>query len=289
MAHGTLANHHYKRSRTPTKISTFHLTWNRRLNICIGAARRLDYLHIGTDQSFIHRDFKTINILLEENLVAKILDFRLSEGTTSNSTTHVSTRVKADIRAATNDFSDDRLIGEGQLCKVYNGFSDGETDIVAIKRFKKLKSLQHWKEARVEIEETWETRIEVGVELPMTEPSSYNVFSIDGLSHLPLDIDDVLTLNSDVIWRGSIDAIVQCNGSIAVCNFDLEMVMESAVSRRFMETKKYTSPGALKRDQSVCNGGGSGEAYSKTRGCLPPQSNPYDRGCSRYYRCRGDS
>ncbi|KAL7225645.1 hypothetical protein ACSBR1_020912 [Camellia fascicularis] len=58
----------------------------------------------------------------------------------------------ADIRAATNDFSWDHLIGEGWCCKVYKGFLDGETGIVAIKRFKELNPLQLWEEARVEIE-----------------------------------------------------------------------------------------------------------------------------------------
>ncbi|GMP55453.1 hypothetical protein CsSME_00020266 [Camellia sinensis var. sinensis] len=94
MARGTLADHLYKTSRNQTEISTFHLTWERRLNICIGAAQGLDYFHTGTDQSFIHRDMKTTNILLYENWVAKISDFGLSKSTTSHSTTHVITRVK---------------------------------------------------------------------------------------------------------------------------------------------------------------------------------------------------
>ncbi|KAL7219800.1 hypothetical protein ACSBR2_012794 [Camellia fascicularis] len=55
----------------------------------------------------------------------------------------------ADIQAATNDFSEDHLIEKGGFCKVYKGYLDGETGIVAIKRF---KSLQLWEEARVEIE-----------------------------------------------------------------------------------------------------------------------------------------
>ncbi|KAL4290174.1 hypothetical protein GQ457_14G012620 [Hibiscus cannabinus] len=80
-----------------------------------------------------------------------------------------------------------------------------------------------------------------------------------------------------------------CNGSIGDCDGANEILMESDISPRFLEEKRYISPGALKRDQPVCRGGSSGEAYSKTGGCLPEPSNPYDRGCSKYYRCRSDS
>ncbi|THG00866.1 hypothetical protein TEA_006918 [Camellia sinensis var. sinensis] len=97
MVGGTLADHLYKRRRNQTEISTFHLTWERRLNICISAARGLDYLHTGTDQSFIHRDVMTTNILLDENWVAKISDFGLSKGITSNSATHVAQKSKVHL------------------------------------------------------------------------------------------------------------------------------------------------------------------------------------------------
>ncbi|GMP78093.1 hypothetical protein CsSME_00034160 [Camellia sinensis var. sinensis] len=68
------------------------------------------------------------------------------------------------------------------------------------------------------------------------------------------------------------DARVQCNGSIAECHADMEMLMESEVSRRFLQTTNHITYGALKQDQPACNSGKSGEAYSKS--CLPKESNP---------------
>ncbi|XP_054807186.1 uncharacterized protein LOC129309586 [Prosopis cineraria] len=59
-------------------------------------------------------------------------------------------------------------------------------------------------------------------------------------------------------------ALYTCNGSIAECNEEDELLMESDISRRFLEEKKYISEGALQRDKPVCNGGGSGEAYSRS-------------------------
>ncbi|KAI8534170.1 hypothetical protein RHMOL_Rhmol10G0068300 [Rhododendron molle] len=93
MAHGTLADHIYKYRRNDDGISG--LTWEKRLSICIGAARGLNYLHMNTNLRVIHRDVKSTNILLDENWVAKISDFGLSKmGNTSQSGSHVSTNVK---------------------------------------------------------------------------------------------------------------------------------------------------------------------------------------------------
>ncbi|GJU78642.1 protein kinase, ATP binding site-containing protein [Tanacetum coccineum] len=62
------------------------LTWEHRLRICLGAARGLDYHHSGhgKDNKVVHRDVKSANILLDENMEAKICDFGMSKAGQQN-------------------------------------------------------------------------------------------------------------------------------------------------------------------------------------------------------------
>ncbi|KAM7493471.1 hypothetical protein LguiB_028080 [Lonicera macranthoides] len=90
MERGALADHIYKMD---TSANNSALSWVQRLKICVGAARGLEYLHTGTN--VIHRDLKCSNILLDENLTAKVSDFGISKvGPTNQSSSHVSTKIK---------------------------------------------------------------------------------------------------------------------------------------------------------------------------------------------------
>eukprot|EP00253_Pinus_taeda_P007945 PITA_07945 len=68
---GTLADHLHGDRKKPEG-----LPWNTRLNIAIQTAQALAFLH-ALDPPLIHRDVKSSNILLDENLDTKLADFGL--------------------------------------------------------------------------------------------------------------------------------------------------------------------------------------------------------------------
>ncbi|KAL4315181.1 probable serine/threonine-protein kinase PBL20 [Arachis ipaensis] len=69
------------------------LPWKTRLDIALGVAQGLAYLHEESKVQVIYRDFKCSNILLDENFRPKLSDFGLTREGPEAGHTHVSTAV----------------------------------------------------------------------------------------------------------------------------------------------------------------------------------------------------
>uniref|UniRef100_A0A0D9YMQ9 Protein kinase domain-containing protein n=1 Tax=Oryza glumipatula TaxID=40148 RepID=A0A0D9YMQ9_9ORYZ len=72
--------------------SNIQFNWATRVNICVGIAHGLTYLHEVVNPHIVHRDIKASNILLDKDLTPKISDFGLAKLLPPDAS-HVSTRV----------------------------------------------------------------------------------------------------------------------------------------------------------------------------------------------------
>ncbi|KAF3948606.1 hypothetical protein CMV_025418 [Castanea mollissima] len=82
------------------------LPWKRRLEIILGSAEGLAYLHGGLEVQVIYRDFKSSNVLLDEDFKAKLSDFGLAREGPQGDRTHVSTAVVGTYGYAAPEYVD---------------------------------------------------------------------------------------------------------------------------------------------------------------------------------------
>ncbi|KAH8967814.1 hypothetical protein BDL97_03G096100 [Sphagnum fallax] len=81
LENGTLDQHLHGKVMPP-------LTWSQRVQIALDAARGLEYIHEHIKPTYIHRDIKSANILIDRDLHAKVADFGLAKLTVSGTGTH---------------------------------------------------------------------------------------------------------------------------------------------------------------------------------------------------------
>ncbi|XP_076899763.1 serine/threonine-protein kinase PCRK1-like, partial [Bidens hawaiensis] len=101
------------RSRTP-------LSWSMRLKVAQDVARGLAYLHEGMDFQIIFRDFKSSNILLDDQWNAKLSDFGLARLGPKEGYSHVTTAV-----VGTMGYSAPEYIQTGRLTSKNDVWSYG--------------------------------------------------------------------------------------------------------------------------------------------------------------------
>ncbi|KAJ9152657.1 hypothetical protein P3X46_026203 [Hevea brasiliensis] len=101
------------------KKKTRTLNWKERFDIIVGTAEGLAYLHGGSQERIIHRDIKSSNVLLDENLTPKIADFGLVRCFGADKT-HLSTGI-----AGTMGYMAPEYLIRGQLTEKADVYSFG--------------------------------------------------------------------------------------------------------------------------------------------------------------------
>uniref|UniRef100_A0A6N2KBW6 non-specific serine/threonine protein kinase n=1 Tax=Salix viminalis TaxID=40686 RepID=A0A6N2KBW6_SALVM len=114
--------------------SGFKLSWTKRLGIAIDSARGIAYLHELANPPIIHRDIKSSNILLDDQLIAKVADFGLSKSVDNNEA-QVSTGVKGTL-----GYMDPEYFMSGQLTERSDVYSFG---VVMLELVTGRKPIEH--------------------------------------------------------------------------------------------------------------------------------------------------
>ncbi|EHA8587596.1 Protein kinase domain [Cocos nucifera] len=139
MAQGSVEDNLFSRVMLP-------LPWPIRMKIAFAAAKGLAFLH-EAEKPVILRDFKTSNILLDEEYNAKLSDFGLAKDGPVGDKSHVSTRVMGTFGYAAPEY-----VMTGHLTAMSDVYSYG---VVLLELLTGKKSLDRSRPARQETLADW--------------------------------------------------------------------------------------------------------------------------------------
>ncbi|CAL9055884.1 probable serine/threonine-protein kinase PBL16 [Musa acuminata AAA Group] len=122
------------------------LPWSIRMKIALGAAKGLAFLH-EAEKPVIFRDFKTSNILLDQDYNTKLSDFGLAKDGPVGDKSHVSTRVMG-----THGYAAPEYIMTGHLTAMSDVYSFG---IVLLELLTGRKSLDKTRPVRQQALADW--------------------------------------------------------------------------------------------------------------------------------------
>lgn len=117
MPNGNLENHLFVSSDSQKAKGS--LTWPQRKSIILDVAKGLAYLHYGVKPAIFHRDIKATNILLDEDMRARVADFGLAKQSREGQS-HLTTRV-----AGTHGYLAPEYALYGQLTEKSDVYSFG--------------------------------------------------------------------------------------------------------------------------------------------------------------------
>ncbi|XP_008807804.1 probable receptor-like protein kinase At5g18500 [Phoenix dactylifera] len=87
------------------------LTWEARINILLGTAKALAYLHEAIEPKVVHRDIKASNILIDDDFNAKVSDFGLAKLLGAGKS-HITTRVMGTFGYVAPEYANTGLLNE---------------------------------------------------------------------------------------------------------------------------------------------------------------------------------